>query len=198
LESTWQARVVDHAGATEIGPWGYSDPERRGLRVVESEFIAEFRSLETGLAAQDGELSELVLTTLGRAGSPVIRYRTGDLVRPRWLADESNQFVLLEGGVLGRTDDMLIIRGVNVFPAAIESILRGFAELVEFRLTATRLGQLDELLVEVEDRLQQPDRIANELRLQLGLRVEVRCVPIGSLPRFEGKGTRFIDLRSPA
>ena len=195
IEREWKTRVIDHAGATEVGPWGYSDENGRGLRVVECEFIAEFLSLESESAAAEGELAELVLTTLGRDGSPVIRYRTGDLVRPRWLSTERNRFVLLDGGLLGRTDDMLIIRGVNIFPTAVEAILRSLPEVDEFRLTAKKAGQLDELLIEVEDRLQQPDRIADALQIRLGLRVEVCCVPAGSLPRFEGKGKRFIDLR---
>jgi phenylacetate-CoA ligase len=195
LEKAWRAQVVDHAGASEIGPWGYSDSKRRGLRIVESEFIAEFLALETGEPAADGELAELVLTTLGRAGCPVVRYRSGDLVRPRWLPDEDCRFVLLEGGVLGRTDDMLIIRGVNIFPTAVEEILRGFPEVDEFRMLATRVSHLDELEIEVEDRLNQPDRIMKELQIKLGLRVAVRCVAAGSLPRFEGKGKRFLDQR---
>src|SRR5690606_14605040 len=99
---------------------------------------------------------------LGRAGSPVIRYRTGDLVRPTW-PPGPNRFVGLEGGVLGRADDMMIIRGVNVFPTAVENILRSFPEVVEYRMTARKHGAMDELSVEVEDHLQQPARIAEEL-----------------------------------
>jgi phenylacetate-CoA ligase len=195
IEEAWDACVIDHAGASEVGPWGYSDASRRGLRVIESEFIAEFYSMDTGLPARSGELAELVLTTLGRFGSPVIRYRTGDLVRPEWPSDCDNRFVLLEGGVLGRVDDMMIIRGVNVFPTAIEQILRGFPEIDEYRLTAKKDGHLDALTIEVEDQLQSSDRVAKALQLQLGLRVDVQCVPLGSLPRFEGKAKRFIDLR---
>ena len=192
LEQTWNAQVIDHAGATEIGPWGFSDAHRRGLRIVESEFIAEFLTLDDQRPAADRELSELVLTTLGRPGCPVIRYRTGDLVRPR---RDSHGFVLLEGGVLGRVDDMLIIRGVNVFPTAVESILRAFPEIEEFRLVARKAGELDELEIEVEDRRNDPNRILAELQLRLGLRVQIRCVPCGSLPRFEGKAKRFHDQR---
>jgi phenylacetate-CoA ligase len=195
IEEAWQARVVDHAGATEIGPWGYGDAEARGLHILESEFIAEFHSLETGQPAGEGELSELVLTPLGRAGSPVIRYRTGDLVRPFRNHGLACRFVLLEGGVLGRADDMLIIRGVNIFPSSVEQILHSFPEVAEFRLTATRVAEMDQLLVEIEDRLHEPNRVAEELRLRLGLKVEVRCVDLGSLPRFEGKGRRFVDRR---
>ena len=195
IENAWQARVLDHSGATEVGPWGYGDREHRGLHVLESEFIAEFISVETGGHAGEGELSELVLTNLGRPGCPVIRYRTGDLVRPVWQHGQANRFVLLEGGVLGRTDDMMIIRGVNVFPSAVEQILRSFPEVLEYRMTAYKVEAMDHLRIEIEDRLDQPRRVAEELRLRLGLKIEVSTVPLGSLPRFEGKGQRFIDQR---
>ena len=195
IESFWNARVIDHSGASEVGPWGYADPERRGIYVNESQFIAEFLSVETGLPADDGELSELVLSCLGRAGSPVIRYRTGDLVRPTWNDDQECGFVLLAGGVLGRTDDMMIIRGMNIFPTSIEQILRSFPEIVEYRMTAFKESRLDQLLVEIEDRLEKPERVESELQVRLGLRVDVKCVPMGTLPRFEAKGKRFIDNR---
>jgi phenylacetate-CoA ligase len=195
IERAWDASVVEHAGATEVGPWGFADAEGRGLHVNESEFIAEFVSVETGQMAKAGELAHLILTSLGRVGSPVIRYLTGDLVRPTWPAHGPNRFVLLEGGVLGRADDMMIIRGVNIFPTAVEQILHGFPEVVEYRLTACKRGELDELVIDVEDHLDEPTRIAEELRIRLGLKVEVRTVAPMSLPRFEGKGRRFVDER---
>ena len=195
IESAWGARLVDHGGATEVGPWGFADPEGCGLFVNEAHFIAEFISVATGHPAHEGELSHLLLTTLGRAGSPVIRYRTGDLVRPIWNAAGPTRFVFLEGGILSRADDMMIVRGMNVYPSAVEQILHSFPEVVEYRLTARKHGAMDELVVEVEDHLQQPDRIAQELQLKLGLKVDVRCVKAMSLPRFEGKGRRFVDER---
>ena len=196
IETAWDARVLDHSGATEIGPWGYGTLEGGGLYVNEAEFVAEFINYETGVPAAEGELSELVLTTLGRAGNPVIRYRTGDLVRPRWSTQDKNiRFVFLEGGVLGRVDDMLIIRGVNILPSSVEQVIRSFPEVAEYRMTAQREGALDRLQVEVEDRQQSPDRIAAELQLRLGLSIEVVSVPVGSLPRSEGKAQRFIDQR---
>jgi phenylacetate-CoA ligase len=195
IQLEWNAVVIDHAGASEVGAWGYGDKNGEGIHVIETEFIAEYRSLATGQRAADGELAELVLTSLGRYGSPVIRYRTGDIVRPRYAGSGDNRFVLLQGGVLGRCDDMLIVRGVNIFPSSVEQILRAFPEVVEFRVTAVRQGSLDALIVEVEDRLERPERIARELKLRLGLKIEVRCVPLGSLPRFEGKGKRFHDQR---
>jgi phenylacetate-CoA ligase len=196
IEAAWNARVIDHAGATEVGPWGYADQAGRGLHIVESEFIPEFLSVETGQPAIEGELSELVLTTLNRTGCPVIRYRTGDLVKPTWNAAGDNRFVLIEGGVLNRTDDMLVIRGMNIFPSSVEQILRSFPEVVEYRITAPRVGEMDALTVEIEDRLEQPQRVKQELNLRLGLNVQVQCVPLESLPRFEGKGKRFVDRRN--
>jgi len=195
IEQAWGAAVLDHSGATEVGPWGYGDHEGNGLYVTESEFIAEMLSVETGRLATEGELSEIVITSLGRVGSPVIRYRSGDLVRPTWTRSGDNRFVFLEGGVLGRTDDMMVIRGVNIFPAAVEQILRSFPEVVEYRMTATKDAEMDRLSVEIEDRLDQPQRVAEELRLRLGLKIEVTAATLGSLPRFEGKGRRFIDNR---
>ncbi len=200
IETAWNARLTDHSGASEVGPWGYSDREQRGLHILEAEFIPEFLSVATGEPAVEGELSHLILTSLGRPGMPILRYRTCDLVKPTWLTNENteepNRFVLLDGGVLGRADDMMIIRGVNIFPSSIEQILRSFPEVVEFRLTARKRGEMDQLVVEVEDRLQAPSRIAAELLLRLGLKVDVRLAPAMSLPRFEGKGARFIDLRT--
>ena len=197
IESAWQAKLYDHAGATEIGPWGFSTPSGQDLLVNEADFLPEFLVSDSDAFAGDGELSELVLTTSGRDGSPVIRYRTGDLVRPRWDGGEENGvgFVRLEGGVLGRADDMLIVRGVNIFPSSIEEILRRHDEIDEFRIIAIRHGAMDDLHVEVEDRLNAPERIATALAVGLGLRVEVTCVPAGSLPRFELKARRFVDRR---
>lgn len=195
IEQAWGAKVCDHSGATEIGPWGFPDSDGTGLFVNEAEFIPEFLSVESGQPAGEGELSQLVLTNLGRCGYPVIRYRAGDLVRPSWQSRSGCNFVFLEGGVLGRADDMMIIRGVNVYPSAVEEILRTFPEIVEYRLIATRRGEMDQLEIELEDALEQPGRVAEELRTRLNLRVEVRCVAAGSLPRFELKGKRFVDRR---
>ena len=201
IESLWGARVVDHAGATEVGPWGVGTPDGRDLFVVESEFIAEFDPIDA--VDPDGP-SELILTALGRGGAPVLRYRTGDVVKPVFPQEDASRrpegglesnFVRLEGGILGRVDDMMIIRGVNVFPSSIESILRRFPEVSEFRITATRRGQMDDLKIEVEDASHEPARIADRFAIDLGLRVAVVDCPAGTLPRFEGKARRFVDLR---
>jgi phenylacetate-CoA ligase len=200
IAADWGAEVLDHAGASEVGPWGVGDLRGGGLDVLEPWFHPEFLAVATGAAAGDGEVAELVLTTLGRGGAPVIRYRTGDLVRPRRpddaeIAAGACPWVRLDGGILGRVDDMLVVRGVNIFPGAIDDIVRSFPEVVEYRLVASTRESLDVLSLEIEDRLDAPDRVARELRVRLGLRVEVTTVPIGSLPRFEGKGRRLVDRR---
>jgi phenylacetate-CoA ligase len=201
IADAWGAEVLDHAGATEVGPWGVGDRVGGGLDVIETAFHPEFLALDTGQPAAPGELAELVLTTLGRTGAPVIRYRTGDIVRPVWAGDAAGTaghppWVRLAGGILGRADDMLVVRGVNIFPGAIDDIVRSFPEIVEHQLTVTTRGSLDELHLAVEDRLAAPGRVADELKLRLGLKVEVTAVPSGSLPRFEGKGRRLIDRRA--
>jgi phenylacetate-CoA ligase len=201
IREAWGADLLDHAGATEVGPWGVGDLTGHGLDVIEPWFHPEFLAVKTGRAAGPGELSELVLTTLGRGGAPLLRYRTGDLVRPRWpspaeIAAGGCPWVRLEGGILGRIDDMLVVRGVNIFPGAIDDIVRSFPEVVEYRLTVSTVESLDELKLEVEDRLADPERVAREMQLRLGLRVEVVAVPMGSLPRFEGKGRRLVDRRA--
>ena len=199
IESKWKATVVDHAGATEVGPWGFADSNGTGLFVNETQFFPEFIDVESGelltsrSSETEGVVCQLVLSTIGRLGCPVLRYVTGDLVKPTWNTDSA--FVFLEGGVLGRADDMMVIRGVNVFPTAIERILRTFNDVDEFQLIAFRDGEMDQLKVIVEDGLNSPGRIASEIQLRLGLRVEVEVVKAGSLPRFEMKGKRFLDQR---
>jgi len=199
IESAFAAKVFDHAGATEIGPWGFADAEGTGLFVNESLFYPEFLDPETNqcldpdTSQTEGQVCQLALTTLGRLGCPVVRYLTGDLVRPTW--KKESPFVFLEGGVLSRADDMMIIRGVNVFPSSIEAILRGIEGVDEFRIEVYRQGEMDQLRIIAEDHQNDPNRIAQQIQLRLGLRVEVELAEPGSLPRFEMKGQRFVDKR---
>ena len=90
---------------------------------------------------------------------------------------------------------MLVVRGVNIFPSSVEQIMHSFPEVAEYRLTVRKRGAMDEMMIEVEDHLQQPARIAEELQLRLGVKVAVRLAEPASLPRFEGKGKRFVDMR---
>ncbi len=195
IEAAWGARLIDHAGASEVGPWGFADSQHSGLHVTETEFIAEFLAADSDQPAAAGAIAELVLTNLGRRGAPIFRYRTGDMVRPVWDHDRPCRFVLLEGGVLGRRDDMLIVRGVNIFPSSIEQIVRETAEIGEFRLTAFREGAMDQLRVEIEAAENLAERVSELLAARLGLRIEVRAAAAGSLPRSEFKSRRLVDLR---
>ena len=110
----------------------------------------------------------------------------------RWALTNGWQLI---GGVLGRRDDMLVVRGVNVFPRAVDEIVRSFPEIAEYRVGVHRRASLDDLTLEIEDPRNEPARVAEALKLRLGLRIDVSCVPAGSLPRFEGKGRRFVDHR---
>jgi phenylacetate-CoA ligase len=176
---------------TEMGAYGFECAEQAGLHVNETEFIAEIVDPATGRAAGEGEL---VLTNLGRLGSPLVRYRTGDRVRlGRALCPCGRTFARLEGGILGRLDDMLIVRGVNVFPAAIEGIVRRFPAVDEFQIEVFRDGALDEVrvLLEVEDAAATV-AVREAFRVDLGLRLEVAAVPPRSLPRYELKARRVV------
>lgn len=202
IQELYGAKVMDHAGATEIGPWGYGSIDGRALHVIETEFIAEFLPVDPHASAwSQGSVRELVLTSLGRIGAPVIRYRTGDLVHPTWAADAREQeiwggpFVRLEQGILGRLDGMIVVRGVNIFPTSIEAIVREYPSIGEYRLVLSKPSALDELLLEIEDSGNSHDSLSKELLSRLQLRVRVQPVPLGSLPRAEGKSRRVLDLR---
>ena len=193
IEEAWGAKAFDHSGMTEVGALSFECVAQAGLHVNETEFIAEVIDPTTGAPASEGEL---VLTNLGRAGSPVFRYLSGDRVR---VASEpcacGRTLMRLPGGILGRVDDMLIVRGVNVFPAAIEGIVRQFPAVDEFLLEVYKRSEMDEvrLLVEVDGTPAQTAReIQQRLRAELGIRVEVVPVPPRSLPRYELKARRVV------
>jgi len=191
IEDGWGARAFDHGGMTEMGAYGYECTQQAGLHVNESEFIVEVIDPATAAPARDGEL---VLTNLGRVGSPVVRYRTGDHVRQAEAPCPCGRtFSRLEGGILGRLDDMLIVRGVNVFPAAIEGVVRRFPAIDEFQIEVFRAGELDEVrvLVEVGDAT-GASRLQEALRASLGIRLEVAPVPLRSLPRYDLKARRVV------
>ncbi|MBI4608321.1 MAG: phenylacetate--CoA ligase family protein [Candidatus Rokubacteria bacterium] len=193
IEDGWGARAFDHSGMTEMGAYGYECVAQAGLHVNESEFIAEVIDPATGAAAAEGEL---VLTNLGRAGSPLFRYRSGDRVRVAGAPCVCGRsFLRLEGGILGRLDDMLIVRGVNVFPSAIEGIVREFPSVDEFLIEVYKRAEMDELrlLVEVDAApAETVQEIRERLRAGLGIRIEVVPVSAKSLPRYELKAKRVV------
>lgn len=208
IESAFGAKVMDHAGATEVGPWGFGSSDGHAIHVIESEFIAEFLPWKPDQGDVNGpseldpekDLFELVLTSLGRVGAPVFRYRTGDLVNPSFSSERESCFVRLESGVLGRTDDMIVVRGVNIFPSSIDAIVRSFPAITEYRLTVSKKGAMDALLLEFESNTNSDEKtaewLAEKLSIQLNLRFEVIRVSQGDLPRSEGKAKRLFDRRA--
>ena len=210
LQVLWQgARVFDHHGMTETGPVTHECPKRPGvLHVLEPAYIAEVIDPASGQPAGPGQSGELVLTTLGRAGSPLLRYRTGDLVKPVHQPSTINHepcvcgrhTLTLEGGILGRVDDMVIVRGVNIYPTAVEDIIRGCGAVAEYQVIVSHANSLAELSVRVEPTVNGGDPSAVVKRLEkafqdaFALRVPVHPVPRGTLPRFEMKAKRWVKL----
>jgi phenylacetate-CoA ligase len=184
---------------TELGATGFTCQERAGVHMIESEFVFEVINPETGESVTDGEQGELVATNLGRAGSPLIRYRTGDLVQlDTSPCDCGRTYARLRNGILGRADDMVIVRGMNIFPSAIEGVLREFAEIKEFRIEVSSRRSMDELRVLI-DATSDADaafaqRVGDRLHDRLLLRVPCELVPTGSLPRFELKARRVVRV----
>lgn len=201
IEEAWQARVFDHWGMTDIGSLGI-EPEQApgGLLILETEAIAEVVNPETLDPVAPGEMGELLITNLGRWGQPVIRYRTGDLVKAAVAPCPSGlNLMRLEGGILGRADDMVTIRGNNVFPSSVDAILRELPEIVEYRTTVETRQAMPHLRIEVEpatqlsaDEVQELAQRAHRLiKDRLNFQPEIIAVAPGSLPRFELKGRRF-------
>lgn len=204
IEELWEARVIDHWGMTEIGSLATESEDRPGgLYLLETECIAEVLDAE-GNSVPAGEIGELVVTNLGRPGSPLIRYRTGDLVRLSTESDPRGRVLKwLDGGILGRVDDMLIVRGNNVFPSSIEAVIRELSGVAEFQIEVRTIREMKELNVVVEpvaDRQNDLSELIEQVRLslrqRLGFAVDVRGVEAGTLPRFELKSRRVIVVGS--
>lgn len=198
IEEEWGAKCYDHAGASEVGAFSFECQAQTGAtHAIDTEFIVETVDPATGQPVPAGEEGELVITNLGRIGFPVIRYRTGDVVQ----IDDApcpcgRTFTRFAGGVIGRADDMIVVRGVNVFPAAVENLLRRHGAVDEFRVAVTRVREMAQLEIEIECRddadAEATTRVVQAaFETNLGLRPQVTTVPRGTLPRFELKAQRF-------
>jgi phenylacetate-CoA ligase len=201
LEKLWNAKCFDYIGLTEVGTWGFQCTEEpNGVHIIESEFIAEVVNPETGVQAPEGEIGELVITNLGRSCMPAIRYRTGDLVKvKRGGCSCGRIFRVLEGGVLGRKDEMIIIRGVNVFPNVLANIVESHIQPGDdYRIEVRKERGIDEITIQLELKEKEeviPQAIQGEIKKRLNLRMEVKIVPQGTLPTFDYKAKRFVDRR---
>ena len=198
VESVWNFKSYDHAGASEVGAHSFEcEIQPNGTHVNESEFIVEVLNPDTLEPVSEGEQGELIITNLGRIGFPVILYRTGDLVRLNHEPCKCGRtFPRFEGGVLGRVDDMVVVRGINVFPSAIENLIRRSDEVEEFRITVSTVKQMGHLSIELDlKKYADPENakkdVYQQIRNELSLSSEIKVVPHGSLPRFEMKARRF-------
>jgi phenylacetate-CoA ligase len=196
LEQGWSAKCYDHAGASEIGAYSFEcEAQPNGIHIIESEYIVEILDPATGQPVPDGERGELIVTNLGRWGFPAIRYRTGDVVVANGKrCDCGRTFLRLEGGIIGRADDMVTVRGVNVFPSAIENLIRKYQTIDEFRVTVCTHHEMRELEIEIEvteDAEAVRAGVERDVQSALSLHPTVRVIPSGGLPRFELKGKRF-------
>jgi phenylacetate-CoA ligase len=198
IEAAWGARCFDHAGATEVGAWAFDClAEDNAIHLNEQEFSFEIINPQTGKAAPEGERGELVITTLGRAGMPVLRYRTGDLVEMTTEpCDCGRPLARIQGGVLGRADDMLTVRGVNLYPSAIDDLIRALPAVIEYEVEIRRVSEMDDLLLKVEVGESQSfaaveQAILHAFRAKLNIRVSVAQAAAGSLPRYEFKARRY-------
>jgi phenylacetate-CoA ligase len=177
-----------------------------GTHIIEDHYIEEVVDPETDRPVPYGEQGERVVTSFGRGFIPVIRYRTRDFVVrvPGTTCSCGRTFDLYEGGIRGRVDDMKLVRGTNVYPRAVEAIVREHGEIDEFQIhlyTAEGIRDEIEVLVEIPDPKADPDRIVADLGKELaesheGLRFGVKKVDDGTLPRFELKAKRLLDERT--
>jgi phenylacetate-CoA ligase len=201
IEKEWNAKCFDHAGASEVGAHSFEcEVQPGGIHLIESEFIAEVVDPQTGKEVPTGEIGELVITNLGRPGFPVIRYRTGDLVRLNLHpCDCGRRFARFDGGLLGRSDDMVTIRGVNVYPTAIENVIRQFGSVDEFQVTVTTVHEMHQLEVEIEvlsgnDSEHVRMHVEQAIYHALSLHPTVKVAKPGTLAHFEMKARRFRRL----
>lgn len=202
--------ATENYGLSEVGGPGYSGEcyLKQGLHIAEDQFISEIVDPDTLEPLPMGEQGELVITTLVREAFPVLRYRTRDIT---WLNDEPCQCgrtSMRMAKVQGRTDDMMVIRGVNVFPSQIESVIMSMKEIEPFyEIIVTTEDYLDRIEVRVEfsdasllddyNKLEDlKNRIRHNIKSVLGIDAKITLVTPGTLPRFEGKAKRVIDKRN--
>lgn len=209
IERAWGAKAIDTAGMTEVSTIVMFEPgdQPGGCHIIEDHFIEQVVDPSTGREVDYGERGERVCTSFGRSTTPLIRYRTADLVVkvPAATAGNGRTFDLYAGGIIGRVDDMKLVRGTNVYPGAIEAIVRGHGGIEEFQVRLEHLDGRDEVILLVEPHPTVSEdgwtALARDLATDLagaheGLRFLLRRAETGSLPRFELKAKRLTDLRA--
>lgn len=206
MQEAWGAKVYDHAGATEIGHWGYECEAQCGLHVNEALHLVEIEDIETGeLITESGNEGSMVVTTFDRFAHPCIRFDSKDIIE--WNALDrcecGRTFRLLREGILGRADDITKVKGVLLAPTAIEEVVRAIPALGdEYEVMVTKRGDIDNIAIKVEmapgsgaDKNTVSGDLARELRAKTNLRYDIEFCEYGSLPRYETKARRFKDMR---
>jgi phenylacetate-CoA ligase len=206
MEEAWGAKVYDHAGATEIGAWGYEcDEQPGGLHVNEGFFLVEIEDVETGAIIEEpGKRGKMIITAFDRIAQPCVRFDSKDIIE--W-ADYNcacgRTYRIAKGGVVGRSDDITKVKGVLLAPSAIEEVVRSFKELGdEFEVIVTKKGDIDDIALKIEIRPEHEaakegilGRLKDELRVKTNLGYKIEVHPFGALPRYDVKAKRFKDLR---
>ena len=206
MEDAWGAKVYDHIGATEIGAWSYECTEQPGgLHVNEGFFLVEIEDIETGeIITEPGKEGKMIITALDRMAKPCIRFDSKDVIR--WAdhqCDCGRTFRLIDGGVIGRADDITKVKGVLLAPTAIEEVVRSIPELGdEYEVVVSKKGDIDNILLKIEilqgKETEQESilfRLKDQLRVKTNLGYKMEVHPYGSLQRYEVKAKRFKDLR---
>jgi phenylacetate-CoA ligase len=203
IETTWGAKAFDDIGSTEISNFGFECVAQKGTHVVESMFLAEVIDPQTGKNLNPGEEGELVLSNLCCESMPLIRWRMGDMVKSNCDQCECGRtFLRLDGGIIGRADDMFQFGGVNIFPSAIENFVRDTKEFSnEYQVIAPKMGSGKHLKVRVEpsspalsqEEMGRAVKAFKEIfKFRIGVTPDVEVTKVGELPRFEGKAKRVI------
>ena len=197
VEQSFDMHAVDIYGLSEVMGPGVSCEcveSKDGLHIWEDHFYPEIIDPETGAVLPDGALGELVFTSLSKEAFPIIRYRTRDLTR--LLPGTARSMRRMEK-VTGRSDDMMILRGVNVFPTQIEEQLMKVPQLAaHFQIELVKKGPMDHMIVHVEGDSAASDTLATLIKANIGITAEVRAGADNSVARSQGKAVRVIDNRA--
>lgn len=209
IEDAWGAKVYDHIGATEFGAWSYEcTAQPGGLHVNEAYFIVEIEDIETGeIITEPNRRGKMIITALDRIGKPCIRFDSKDVIKwADYTCSCGRTFRIIDGGVIGRADDITKVKGVLLAPTAIEEVVRSISELGnDYQVTVTKKGDIDEITLDIEIMPEYQNkkedilaRLKDQLRVRVNLGFKIEVHPYGSLPRYEVKAKRFKDLRKEA
>ena len=206
MEDAWNAKVFDHAGATEIGAWSFECQEQPGgMHINEAMFLVQIEDTETGeIIEEPGKRGKMIITALDRIAQPCVRFDSKDVIM--WdenPCDCGRTFRLIKGGVIGRSDDITKVKGVLLAPSAIEEVVRGIDGLSdEYEVIVDKVGDVDRITLKIEimpgrENLHKvlEDLLQNQLRLKTNLGYTLEFHPYESLPRYDVKAKRFKDLR---